>query len=420
MAYRIPRFLKVEGYEILDCREFLKDGRIEVVLESQILTRSCHRCGFDLKGNHGKHRMRLRGLPILGFETFWLLWRTKGWCSNCKKIRSETVEFISPESPHLTRDYAYWLGRLMEISPVSRAAKLMGHSGMSLWRLDLARMQRMVQYYEIPAVKRICVDEVYARKHSRYPGESRSQKFFTIITDLNTRKVIWVSESRNQGALDEFFKLIGKKASDSIEVVAMDQHEDYVASVKENCKKATIVFDKFHLLKNFEEALNEQRKTLHSDASKGSEIKRLTRGQYRYLFLKRASKRTQIEKSHINDVLQENADFAKLEIIKERILSLFYEASAEDARSVFEEVGSWIWQAQFKSLMKWWNSFNQAWNTIKNYFKYRITNALAEGINHVIKTLKRKAYGYRNMTYFRLKIMQQCGYLNSNYVPVHF
>ena len=44
--------------------------------------------------------------------------------------------------------------------------------------------------------------------------------------------------------------------------------------------------------------------------------------------------------------------------------------------------------------------------------------ALSEGINSVIKMLKRRAFGYRNMEYFRLKIMQVCGYLNSRYVPV--
>ncbi|MBK7961877.1 MAG: transposase [Bdellovibrionales bacterium] len=43
------------------------------------------------------------------------------------------------------------------------------------------------------------------------------------------------------------------------------------------------------------------------------------------------------------------------------------------------------------------------------------TPYLSEGINNVIKTMKRKAYGYRNMGYFRLEIMQVCGYLNSRY-----
>lgn len=61
--------------------------------------------------------------------------------------------------------------------------------------------------------------------------------------------------------------------------------------------------------------------------------------------------------------------------------------------------------------------FEQGWATVKNYFRFRVTSALSEGINNVIKMLKRRAFGYRNMEYFRLKILQVCGYLNSRFIP---
>jgi transposase len=67
--------------------------------------------------------------------------------------------------------------------------------------------------------------------------------------------------------------------------------------------------------------------------------------------------------------------------------------------------------------MKWYNNLEKGWDTLKNYFRYKATSALSEGINNVIKTIKRRAYGYRNMEYFRLKIMQVCGYLNSRLTP---
>jgi len=57
------------------------------------------------------------------------------------------------------------------------------------------------------------------------------------------------------------------------------------------------------------------------------------------------------------------------------------------------------------------------WETLKNYFTYRVSASLSEGHNNVIKMLKRRAFGYRNMEYFRLKIMQVCGYLNSRSIP---
>ena len=146
----------------------------------------------------------------------------------------------------------------------------------------------------------------------------------------------------------------------------------------------------------------------------------MTRGQYRFLFLKRASKRTAEEKTHIDDVMKENESFLKLELIKEKMLTFFREPDESAALKAFNEVGDWIFQAGFKPLMDWHNRLEKGWSTLKNYFKYRVTSALSEGHNNTIKMLKRRAFGYRNMTYFRLKIMQVCGYLNSRYVRIDY
>jgi transposase len=415
----IPRFVQqYDGYEILDFKEYLGQRRIEIHLERREEKKwECGRCGAELSSERGRYRTRLETLPILGFRCFVLLWRYKGDCGGCKKARAERIGFIAPESPHLTSEYAWWIGRLCEIAAVSRAAELVEQDETTTWRVDFRRMQRMLAHYRIPEVRRISVDEVYARKKSRYQGESRNERFFTVISDLDTHRVIWVSESRSKKALDQFFQLLGKAASEKITLVAVDQHEEYAASVREHCPKATLVWDRFHLMQNFEEAVNETRKDLHEEQPRSSNLSRLTRGQYRFVFLKKEKRRTEEERVHINTVLRENTRFAKLELIKERMLSFFDQPDEASAKAVFEEIGEWIWQEHFKPLMKWYANLEMGWQTLKNYFTHRITSALSEGINNVIKALKRRAYGYRNMEYFRLKIMQSCGYLNSRFIP---
>ena len=82
------------------------------------------------------------------------------------------------------------------------------------------------------------------------------------------------------------------------------------------------------------------------------------------------------------------------------------------------EVKNWIKENNFKNLEKWVDNFIGGWETVRNYFKMRVTSALSEGQNNVIKALKRRCFGFRNMMYFKLKIMQVCGYLNSRYVSV--
>lgn len=413
----IPRFLQFEGYETLDFKEFLSSGFIEVVLGvKNNRKRLCSCCSTPLTQERGRYPIKLRGLPVANFTLIIKLFRFKGHCPSCKKARTERLDFISKESPHLTQDFTDFIGKLCEIAPVSRVAEMFGLSELTAFRIDFKRLKTLASKYPIPKVTAISVDEVYARKKIKFVGESRNRKFFTVISDLKTHKVIWVSQSRDTEALEQFYILLGEQACKDITVVAMDQHEDYAKATKNYCPNASIVWDRFHIMQNFENAVNDQRQQLHHEQAKGSDMSRLTRGKYRYLFLKKDKRRTSEEKQHINDVMKENKQFLKLELIKERMLSFFDEKSSITAKKVFEEIGDWIWQAGFNHLMKWYNNLEKGWDTLKNYFVYRVTSSLSEGINNVIKALKRRAFGYKNMWYFRLKIMQVCGYLNSRYV----
>jgi transposase len=417
----IPRFLRkaFKGFEVVDVKEWLSEGHIGVYLKADKgHALMCHRCGHRLGGQYGKYPMKVRGLPIMGLK-FWVhFMRSKGYCAGCKKVRSQAISFLSPESPHLMVDCAWWTGRLCEIAPVSRAAELVGMEAITLWRHDHARMKRLLQNYKIPDVKAISVDEVYARKKAHFSEESRDERFFTVISDLHTRRVIWVTSSRSKKALDEFFKIIGPKACEQIQVVAMDQYDGYRLSVEEHCPKATVVWDRFHIMQQFEIAFNECRKDILHTHKYDSGIQKLARGHFKWIFLSKESRRTEEEKRHLREVMKLNKDFYKLELIKERMFTFFDQSSEEEARKVFDEVGDWISQGDFKPLLRWHNQLEHNWNTLKNYFKFKVTSALSEAINNVIKTIKKRAYGYRNMEYFKLKIMQVCGYLNSKFISL--
>ena len=417
----IPRFIKSAfiGYRILDFKEFLSDGYIVVWLEKDPEQAAwlCHRCGEGLKAKRGKYPVCLEGLPIMEFKFLVHLWREKGDCPNCKKARSEYIEFIADETPHLTQDYAYWLGKMCEFAPTSRVAEFVEQDETTIWRLDLERMKRMLAAYKIPPVLRIAVDEVYARRKKYSAEENRNQRFFTVITDLNTHKVIWVTDGRDADSLEQFFVLLGKKACKKIEVVAADMHEEYAKAVAKHCPGATLVWDRFHVMQNFEKYVNDTRKALHEALRKNAAIKEKTRGQYRFVFLKKASRRTEAEQKHVDAVLKDNEQFMRLELIKERMITFFDQPDEYQARMVFHEVGTWIIEAGFEELKTWWWRMNNKWDQLANYFKHRVTSSVSEGINNVIKALKRRSFGFRNMEYFKLKIMQVCGYLNSRFIP---
>lgn len=377
----------------------------------------CAKCGHDLGSHRGKHRMILKEITIMGFKVFVHLFRLKGECHRCKKARSERIDFLSHETPHATKNYSLWLGKLAEITTTTQAAWLVNESKSTVWRADLERMERMLSNYHIPPVTAIAVDEVYIGKLEEV-GDNRNDQFFTIITDLTTRRVLWVTESRRKAALDKFFKKIGPKRCGKIKVVATDQHDDYIKSAKEFCPQATHVLDRFHVMKNFEEAVNDTRKDLRKlfPYKNSDEIYKNTAGKYRFIFLKRASKRTPGEQRHIEKVCKENVMFMHLELIKERMISFFDAITVDEAEKIFDEVGEWIFEAGFPALKKWWKNLSKKWSLLKNYFTFRVTTAVSEGINNLIKSIKRRSFGFRTVRYFKLKILQACGYISARYM----
>jgi transposase len=402
------------GYKVKHLK--IADGHCRVALERQDDKPAlCHVCGSPFKAIRKKQRRTVEDLRMLDKRVYVRFTQLQGRCPTCRKIRLEAVDFVSFESPHFTRRYAFLLAQLCEISPVSNAAKLMGHGKMTMWRADLERMRRLFGHYRIPGdLTHLSVDEVYAKGHHA-EDENRSDRFFTVITDLKSRKPIWVANSRSRQALDEFFAKIGPEACAKLQVVATDQHDEYSRSIKDHCPNAVQVFDRFHLMRVFENAVNDARKRLYKMLPQ-PEVRKLAKSKYKYVFLKADARRTPEEKSHMERVMKDNEAFYRLELIKERMLSFFDEENEESANAVFMELRDWIWESGIPELKSWWNRLAGQWKTLANYFTYRVTTALSEGVNNVIKSLKRQCYGFRNMEYFRLKILQRCGFLNSTYM----
>lgn len=414
----LSQIVNYVGYEIEKDVIDTESSKIDVYLSrSNTKDFLCHKCGHPLGSRRGMHRMLLKEMTIMNFKVVIHLFRVKGECRTCKKARSEKIDFLSEETPHATKNYSWWLGKLSEITTTAQASWFVGESKSTVWRADLERMERMLSNYHIPPTTAIAVDEVYMGK-LKEAGENRNDRFFTVITDLNTRRVLWVTNSRRKEALDAFFKKIGPKGCRRIKVVATDQHDDYIKSSKEYCPKATHVLDRFHVMKNFEEAVNKTRQDLRKlfPYTDDNPVYQATAGKYRFMFLKRASKRTVEEQKHIDDVCKENEMFMHLELIKERMISFFDATTVEKAKEIFNEVGTWIIEAGFPALKKWFKNIRRKWDILRNYFTYKVTTAISEGLNNVIKSLKRRSFGFRTIKYFKLKILQTCGLINARFM----
>ena len=120
---RLPRFFSklIPGFEVTDIKEWRKFNKVEIFFKKVTDEKpKCHRCCTELQNSHGKYRMKIKHLPIFNQECFLIFWREKRYCPCCKKVRAEALDFVSKDSPHLSQEYTYWLGRMFEIASVKQ------------------------------------------------------------------------------------------------------------------------------------------------------------------------------------------------------------------------------------------------------------------------------------------------------------
>ena len=191
-----------------------------------------------------------------------------------------------------------------------------------------------------------------------------------------------------------------------IQVCCMDMWDPYVASVRTNTN-ADIVFDKFHVIKKINEVLDKIRRRVFSQADK--ETRKLMKHKRFLILHRRKNLNDEKDIESLEQLLNSNEPLYKAYVLKEEIADIFDDVNAESEIIRLEQ---WFQNVidsgceEFLSVVSMIKSYLYG---IHNYFKYKLTNAGSEGFNNKINVIKRAAYGFADIEYFKLKILQQCG-----------
>jgi transposase len=181
----------------------------------------------------------------------------------------------------------------------------------------------------------------------------------------------------------------------------MDLSKSYSGAVRKILPEIDIVFDRFHVMALANKALDDIRKQQYKKLPE--ESRQVLKGQ-RFLLLKNYNSLSEDNATRVNALLEANIPLFQAHAMKEQ-LRLFWELDSADEGAKF--LLNWIHDARLtciQPLVKLAKTLESHLYGLLTYFKHRITNGIAEGINNKIKTLKRQAYGYRDMEYFKLRL----------------
>ena len=204
--------------------------------------------------------------------------------------------------------------------------------------------------------------------------------------------------------IDLFFQALGENKSARIQLAAMDMWKPFRNSVIKNAPNARIIYDKFHIMRHLSKALDEVRR---------SEYKRLSgkdrsyiKGQ-RYTLLSRRENLSLDGRRALKKLLQANRRLNTAYVLKESFGQLWDYRTERGARAFFERWKESLKWQRLPSYRKFAELIESHWEGIASYChpENKVSLGLVEGVNNKIRVLQRRAYGYRDEEYLKLKIV---------------
>jgi transposase len=396
----INDLLGIQGWEILEEYVVVRAEEVVVpIVRSKGTSYRCGKCGGVclLAYDHGVVR-RVRDFPVWGRRCWLEFSPARVDCLACG-VHVEGLDWIEPHERQTLR-YERYVAALCELLPALDVAELERLDKNSVYRLDKKWLGRRAALRQEHAVQYLGIDEIAIHK---------GHKYATLFYDLERREVIGAVLSREERAVNRFFRRWGKASRAAVIAVCTDLWSAYHNSVKRYLKKAKMVFDKFHVFGYLSEAIDGVRRTEQDRALK-EEGYQLIKGT-RWLWLKHRKNLKRKQKQTLDEIMAQNKNLQKAYLLKEDFEDLYACETEEEAEQFLNE---WTKRCErsgldpFKKLAK----RLKRWKTgILAYYQHPITNAVAEGINNKAKVLKRRSYGFHDFEYFILKIMGATGAL---------
>ena len=353
----------------------------------------CPKCrDFRIK-KKGAIIRRIRILPIGGKEVFARTVIPKVSCESCDIEQQIKIGFADPYKSY-SRSFARYVLDLLKSMTIKDVANHVGVSWEMVKNIEKEYLQKHFTNPSLKSVKQIAIDEISIGKGHQY---------FTIVMDLETGAVLYVHEGKGADSLDPFFKRL-KRNKTKIEAVATDLSKAYIKAVRENLSEAIHVFDHFHLVKLYNEKLDQLRREIMNECEEETD-KQFIKGN-RWLLLKNKENLNtdNNEESRLEKMLEANQPLATAYSLKEQLQQIWTQKSKDKAA---ESIDDWIELAK-ESEVKILITFSKTLDTHREgvlaYFDYPISTGPLEGTNNKIKTLQKKAYGYRDHEYYKLKI----------------
>lgn len=353
----------------------------------------CSRCGSKADRVHSSHRRDVWDLSLAGTRVQLEVPLRKVYCTSCG-IRVEGLDFVRPWG-RVTKRLAQYVKDLCKLMTVKEVADHLGLDWKTVKSIDKKALEEEFGETCYEGLRVLAIDEVSRRKGHEY---------LTVVLDYVTGRVVWVGKGRDEEAVARFFQGMTEEQREKIEAVALDMWDPYINMVREWCPRACIVFDLFHVVKDYNKMVDRLRNQEYRRAS--TKDRTVMKGT-KYLLLRNKEHLKPEQRPKLKSLLELNETLSTVYILKDALKQIWRYRYPKCAQRALDEWCELAQESGIADLKRFARKLKRHSYGIINHCKYPIDTGKIEGVNNVINVMKRKAYGYRDDRYFILKIKQR-------------
>ena len=386
-------------WTVCDVKLDLAVKKVEIALEwmrgNQV---PCPDCGkLCAIADHAPERT-WRHLDTMQFET-----RIRARVPRCQcpehGIKTIRMPWAEPGSRFTMLFEHFAIDVLLASRSFTQAAELLRVDWDTLQRIMERAVARGLKQRTLAGLAHVGIDE---------KSFGSGQSYISLLADLDQSRVLEVIEGCDQAAGQDLWASLPEEQRAKIVAVALDMSPSFIAATQASVPQAELVHDKFHVAKHLNEAVDKVRRQENKELLKQGDE---TLKGSRQLWLFNPVNFSDEQAAAFEQLKYSGLKVARAWAIKELFCKLWQYVYEGSARAFFKKWFGWATRSKLRPILKVARMIKRHLENILTYLRHPITNAVTEGLNSKIQSIKSNARGFRSFENYRIRILFFCGKL---------
>jgi transposase len=356
----------------------------------------CGTCGTPHHGWYDRRQRRIRDLPCGNLRIYLEFDLRRVDCRRCGGVKQERLDWLAA-NPHYTKRFALYVGKQCRSASVKEVAHDLWLDWDAVKEMDKLYMREQLARAGEPRPAVIGIDELSIRKGHVYR---------IIVSDLERERPIWFGGvDRSEASMAMFYDFLGTPRSTGVRLAVMDMWKPFRNATAAHAPQAAILYDKFHVLRQLNEAMDKVRKAEYQRLTNRADRKYI-KGQ-KYVLLSHRENLSPEKRQRLQTLLAANKRLNTAYVLKEQFGQLWSYRREPWARKFFEQWRAALRWQRLKPFETFAQLIDRHWDGITAYCEpeNKVALGFVEGLNNKIRVIQRRCYGLRDEDYLHLKIL---------------